>query len=728
MPDRTLKTSSYNRAAVRWRSAAAAPALFAAGSWGLAAKDQLMPGHSVLSFSILLKDILAALLIATVITGIVWLVRRRKPRPVYWLIWSSIFSMVLLVFGGGASPLGWVLYSTLMLIMLTVTGYQTAAWVQQSTPTRQLKSNRFLKMFVPAISVIVLALWLGIPGFAGPGSTAHQPNRHAVKSDNTAAIASGPYRISTLTYGSGTDRRSAYGVDVDLRTKPVDGSKIITGWENGPADPRTKLWGFDTTTLPVNARVWYPQDGTKHPLVLIVHGNKSNMHSSEDGYTYLGEWLASHGYIVASIDENFLNPSLLDKSGGLEGGNQARAWLVLEHLRNWRAWSTGESIFKDKVDMKYIGLIGHSRGGEAIAAAAYFNGLESYPEQKSLTFDYGFDIKTLVALAPAEGQYKPNGQPLQLKDISYLTVQGSYDADVTTFGGINQYHRIAVTKPDTVKAAVKIPYGDHSQFNTRWGNHDVGQGLPKYFLDTSRLLSASEQQKHTKVLTKGFLDATLLSNKSSFMPLIGLTNSKTGSRPNTQDIPYQRIVTPAATKYSATYETEEKGVAAGFDSSEIITQPLRLGQPVNKLLRLKTKQATSQPASYTVPLPVSVNQPRTDDTTVFTLDIAHDVCSSNSVQKARISLTRQDGSSTKSVQLGDYGMAVCPMDGRYVKWPAPQPTSSRELMLQTIFIPLGAFQDDVNTSESIPIKALRLSFPEAASDTIYLDNVGITAP
>lgn len=725
MPDRTIDTSFYNRAVIRWRIAAIVVAVFAAGSWALAAKDQLMPGHSALSLRILLKDIVAALFVASVITGIVWLVRRRKLRPVYSLVWSLIFSIVLLVFGGGASPLGWILYCALMLALLTVTSYQVVAWAQQGGAIRQSSTKNFFKVIVPALGVIALAVWLGLPGAAGPGNSARQPSKITAESSSTAATAPGPYQVATLTYGSGSDKRGAYGAQADLRTQPVDGSKIIAGWRKGSADPRTKLWGFDITTLPVNARVWYPKDDTKHPLVLIVHGNKSNAHSSEDGYAYLGELLASHGYIVASIDENFLNPSLLDKSGGLEGGNQARSWLILEHLRNWRAWSTGDGIFKDRVDMGHIGLIGHSRGGEAIAVAAYFNGLKAYPENKSLAFDYGFSIKALVALAPAEGQYKPNGQPLQLKDISYLTIQGSYDADVTTFGGINQYHRITATQPDIVKAAVKIPYGDHSQFNTEWGNHDVGQGLPKYFLNTSRLLTATEQQRQTKLLTRGFLDATLMSNPTLFMS--SMSTGVNDRQANTSNL-CQRIVSPAGTVYSTTYETKDTGSATNSENTQVITQPLRAGAAANKLLRIRTNQSESKPTVYTAALPTLSSPADSRANAVLVLDIAHDACTNNAVQKTRIAMIKRDGSRTKSVQLGDYGSVVCPMDGRYVKWPAPQPTAPHELMLHTVFIPFAALEEHENISDNNPIDRVELSFPAGVSDTIYLDNVGIARP
>ena len=45
---------------------------------------------------------------------------------------------------------------------------------------------------------------------------------------------------------------------------------------------------------------------------MIVHGNHLMTDYSDPGYEYLGNLLASRGYIVVSVDENFLNGSPYD--------------------------------------------------------------------------------------------------------------------------------------------------------------------------------------------------------------------------------------------------------------------------------------------------------------------------------------------------------------------------------------------------------------------------------
>jgi hypothetical protein len=136
---------------------------------------------------------------------------------------------------------------------------------------------------------------------------------------------------------------------------------------------------------------------------------------SDTGYAYLGEQLASRGFIVISVDENFLNLSPLVvvlAFQSLRGVDDLRGWLLLEHLGVWREWNaTSDNPFFGKVDLNRVALIGHSRGGQAVAAAAKFNGLPCYPDDASVAFDYGFGIRSVVGIAPTDGSYLP-AEPL----------------------------------------------------------------------------------------------------------------------------------------------------------------------------------------------------------------------------------------------------------------------------------------------------------------------------
>ena len=293
-----------------------------------------------------------------------------------------------------------------------------------------------------------------------------------------------------MFYGSGTDRhRPEYAENVDLTTDPVDASAFLTNLNGFKAWARRQYWGFEPKNFPLNARVWYPKGEGPFPLVLIVHGNHKMEEFSDPGYAYLGELLASRGFILASIDENFLNGSW---AGDIGGENNVRGWLLLKHLQLWRTWNEQEeNPFHDKVDLSHIALIGHSRGGEAIVHAAAFNRLLYYPDNAKISFDFGFAIKTLIAIAPIDGQYEPVGLPTPIENVNYLVLQGSHDSDVDFFAGARTYRRVKFTDRNYwMKTALYIHRANHGQFNTVWGRYDAGPPL-KHLLARGALLSGA---------------------------------------------------------------------------------------------------------------------------------------------------------------------------------------------------------------------------------------------
>ncbi|MFI5231680.1 MAG: alpha/beta hydrolase family protein [Gemmatimonadales bacterium] len=313
----------------------------------------------------------------------------------------------------------------------------------------------------------------------------------------------GSYTVKFLYYGSGSDKnRREYRDSVTIKTRPVNGTAFLRGGDKKLLAARWKYWGFDTKRLPVNARVWYPEGPGPFPLVLIVHGNHDMKKFSDPGYAYLGRHLASHGYIMASVDENFLN-------GDLRGENDVRGWMLLEHLSAWRQWNaeSGNPFF-GKVDMSRIALIGHSRGGEAITIAAAFNHLSRYPDDARVAMNFGFNIRTLIAIAPVDGQYLPTDRLTPIKNVNYFVMHGAHDGDVQTMMGMRAYDRVKFTEGSAfVKAALYIYRANHGQFNTVWGNNDVGDS--GWLLAKDLLLTGDEQRQIAKVFITGFLDLTL---------------------------------------------------------------------------------------------------------------------------------------------------------------------------------------------------------------------------
>jgi dienelactone hydrolase len=322
---------------------------------------------------------------------------------------------------------------------------------------------------------------------------------------------SGPMRVNRLYYGSGTDRqRSVFRDSVTMKTKSVDISPFASVAPDNVND-RKKYWGFDMKSVPLNGRVWYPEGPGPFPLVLVVHGNHNPEDYSDPGYGYLGELLASRGFILVSIDENFIN--------GLSGENDGRAWLLLKHLEAWKRFndSTGNPLYH-RVDMNNIALMGHSRGGEAAPLAATFNKLKFYPDDAKQKFGFGFAIKSIVSIAPVDGQYKAAGQFTPLENVNYLVIHGSHDGDVSTFHGLRQFERLRFTdgKP-WFKSAFYMYRANHGQWNTVWNNKDNGPRSGRS-LDLRALISPEEQRQFGKLAISAFLEATLHGRKE-YLPL-----------------------------------------------------------------------------------------------------------------------------------------------------------------------------------------------------------------
>lgn len=336
----------------------------------------------------------------------------------------------------------------------------------------------------------------------------------------------GDYDVLTLTYGSGEDRRPEYGENVTLTSRRVDGSKLIDNWDGLTGWLRTSYWGFDAQALPLQARAWYPDGDGPFPLVLIVHGNHSMEDYSDPGYAWLGELLASRGIILASVDENFLNSSVsawvdvFADRPGLEEENDARGWLLLEHLALWRDWNRdAEHPFAGKVDMSRVALIGHSRGGEAVGIAAAFNALSHYPDDATLEFDYGFDLRGVIAIAPVDGQYEPREKPTPIRNVNYFTIHGSMDGDVQSFDGTAQYARVRFDDDAGFhfRSSLFVEGANHGQFNTTWENLDTGR-FRAWALDLDRIMPAEDQRDIARVYFSAFLEI-VLRDRYDYLPV-----------------------------------------------------------------------------------------------------------------------------------------------------------------------------------------------------------------
>jgi hypothetical protein len=398
----------------------------------------------------------------------------------------------------------------------------------------------------------------------------------------------GGYEVDSLTYGSGEDRRRPeFGDEVVWTSKTLDATKLLPEWKGFRARAREWYWEFSLKEAPLNGRVWLPRGEGPFPLVLLVHGNHQMEEHSDPGYAYLGELLASRGFATVSVDENFVNGTW---SGDFRGKEMPlRAWLLLEHLKQWREWNgTRGHRVEGRVDLTRVALVGHSRGGEAVAIAAAFNRLPHFPDDATVAFDYGFGIRALVAIAQIDGRYP---RRVKLEDVSFLALQGSYDSDEASFHGLRQFRRIGYTgagKDYHFKAGLYLHRGNHGQFNTVWGRRDAG---PPYawLLNLAPIVEGEVQRQLAQVSISAFLEATLHER----LDYVAFFRDPSRGREWLPDLDLVSQFSDSRTKPIATFEEDLDVTTATLPGARIETSGLALWREEELLFRDDQKQGTS---------------------------------------------------------------------------------------------------------------------------------------
>jgi dienelactone hydrolase len=555
----------------------------------------------------------------------------------------------------------------------------------------------------------------------------------------------GDYPVKSLCYGSADGRRiEPCMAEPEIETQPVDGSAFVAGWSG----LRRSYWGFGPDTLPLNAKVWYPDGRGPFPLVVIVHGNALMEKPSHGGYAYLAELLASRGFVVASLDQNFLNLSFFSNAfilNSLEEENDARAWLTLEHLRLWHTWKDDpDSPFHGLIDLDQIALIGHSRGGEAVAVAAAFNEMRHYPSDARVPFDYGYSIRAVAAIAPVDGQYKPGGRSTSLQDIHYLVLQGAHDMDVVYFMGAKQYERVQFTNDNFYfKASVYIDGANHGQFNTAWGRKDFGEPIARFF-NLRQLMPGEDQQQVARVYLSAFLDATL-KDQHGYLPLF--RDARTGSDWLPKGIyinQYADSNTLLISNYEEDVDAATTSLLEGSQEGRNLTIwqekiiPPRYGSAENRGVFLGWMADQDQlSASYEIMLPDGL-QIEKDDALVFSIaGTNEDPCPDKECREGReenytspdfydltVAVVDSSGESAQLI-LGDYAPLRPPLVTQLAKSPFKIVLPEAEIVMQYYEFSLETFRALNPAFDPGSLQSIRFIFDQTPEGVVVLDNIGI---
>jgi hypothetical protein len=263
-------------------------------------------------------------------------------------------------------------------------------------------------------------------------------------------------------------------------------------------DVKTELW----------ARVYWPKTLTtnpeRRPLILLLHGNHptcgfgiprkdSNCSytlegtcgreevivPNHEGFNYLGQYLASHGYIAVSINANLgiTCGSGDDKDSGLI---LARGRLVLRHLQALLTWSESggaptslglsSNAFVGQIDIGNVGLLGHSRGGEGVRAAynLYLDAKSPWPARIP-----GLKIKGIFEIGSVDGQ---SSRVLDADDTAWNQLIPMCDGDVDDLQGRLPFERMILKlreKRRSPKSLYMVWGANHNFFNSEWHQSDA---------------------------------------------------------------------------------------------------------------------------------------------------------------------------------------------------------------------------------------------------------------
>jgi hypothetical protein len=319
----------------------------------------------------------------------------------------------------------------------------------------------------------------------------------------------------------------------------------------GPLAVTREEYNFgDTAFQPSNfpgpvelrASIHYPTAlAGPYPVVILLHGrhatcfkggsqllqwpcttNGSQPIPSFQGYDYVSEVLASHGYVVVSVSSNGVNAvdNLVFDLGAL-----ARAELIQKHLDILKSFNTTGGLpfgtkFVGKFDLTRVGTMGHSRGGEGV--------VRHYVLNNELGAPYG--IKAVFPLAPVDfNRFVVNNAALNVL-LPYC------DGDVSDLQGVHFYDDARYNVPgDAAPKHYELVMGaNHNFYNTIWSPSSPFPGAANDWLafvpgghsdsqcgdgKTSQRLTEAQQRGTGLAYMSAFFRA-YVGGESQFLPIL----------------------------------------------------------------------------------------------------------------------------------------------------------------------------------------------------------------
>jgi len=463
-----------------------------------------------------------------------------------------------------------------------------------------------------------------------------------------------------------------------------------------------------TFTVPLRASVHFPSDvpgattpaqisaaRANYPMVVVVHGNSLDT-NSEMGYEYLLDHLARNGFIAASIH---MEPRE-------EGTDRAR--VAHRHLQILFAMFGAKAA-------NNVGLMGHSRGGEAVVIATRLNQQEAW----------GYSINAVVSLAPTN-QYTDEHFGGAWA-APYLVIYGSLDGDLS---GISDTGFEMYDKASGMKRSMVFVYGCcHDRFNTVWGDWDISRLAP---VDQPRVVSVVTHHD----IAKGYMSAFFRENLSADPQWPGLLRGEWTPAQVQIDTPGLPIYVQYLDTTARTVDDFEGAhTATSWQTSSIggtVTQNGLPATPQENDLRTMDGQSPHQTAG------LLVRWDSVGDSLVFAIPAGQGDVRAYQAVSLRIT-QRVNSASNPANQVQDLRLTLTDGGGKSrairiskftdIPYPFVRNDGLTKSAMRTVRIPLSAYTIKCLNIDPVDISnltTLTLDFSEKPTGEIEIDSVQFT--
>jgi hypothetical protein len=304
----------------------------------------------------------------------------------------------------------------------------------------------------------------------------------------------------------------APGTDTVTKVEYYGGSVMMSA----PAASGASTAAFQQ---PLDGALFYPSGPGPFDVVVLIHGNhadcltatgsetttsSSNCASTPgntpllnyEGYDYLANNLASHGFIVLSLDAD----ALTSWQTSQDDGTLLREQLISASLDMVYAWQDGAPLYVQpnpgqveasppqysspyalagKIDLENgVGIWGHSRGGEAVTDFVEYDRGRPAPGRK-------YRLDAVMAWAPVDYErasvYGTAANGTTPAPTAYAAVLPLCDGDVSDIHGARDYMNSLYPQAEPNDPSPKIQFafqgGDHDYTNTIWSSSGSEDGM-----------------------------------------------------------------------------------------------------------------------------------------------------------------------------------------------------------------------------------------------------------